>query len=274
MKKPSHNRRRRSGRPTAPAGGPPSDAGQDPGSRADASRSDEVDIAIVGEELGDNQLAESVLRFVDRMRPHFGTILAALGVVAAGIVTWGLVTSQAEATRQQSWDAMLAALSSGEADALGDVGRRFPGTAAARWAELLLADRAAAEGAELLFVDRGPAEARLRSAVDLYTAVMAANPQGRLAERAAFGLARARESLGQLGDARRGYDALAAEHPDDPLARIARARAVELGRDATRQWYDWFAAQKPTPPGKPADDGPAFPAPDAPAPPAESAATP
>jgi hypothetical protein len=69
-----------------------------------------------------------------------------------------------------------------------------------------------------------------------------------LGERAVFGLAKARESLGQLAEARRGYEALAAEFPSEALARVASDRAADLGRESTRQWYDWFAAQKIAPP--------------------------
>jgi hypothetical protein len=74
-----------------------------------------------------------------------------------------------------------------------------------------------------------------------------------LAERATFGLAKARESLGQLDEARRGYAAVAAEFPEGALAGLARKHAATVDREATRQWYDWFAAQKITPPApKPA----------------------
>ena len=69
-----------------------------------------------------------------------------------------------------------------------------------------------------------------------------------LAERATFGLAKARESLGQLDDARRGYAAVAADFPNGALAQLAADHAAELGRESSRQWYDWFAAQKIVPP--------------------------
>ena len=158
-----------------------------------------------------------------------------------------MVSSQAEATRTQSWDACLAAMSTGEMDSFNEVVRRYPGTDAARWAELLMADAAASEGTQMLFIDRQRAEGRLQAAVEAYSSLMAGRPQGLLGERAVFGLAKARESLGQLAEARRGYEAVAAEFPADALAQIAAGRAAELGRESTRQWYDWFGAQKITP---------------------------
>ena len=222
-------------------------------SRLDADQSssldaDRVDLALAEEEVGDNDLAEATLKIVDRIRPYFGTILAGLAAALAAFVVYGMVSSQAEATRMQSWDACLAAISSGEMDSFNEVVRRYPGTDAARWAELLMADAAASEGTQLLFIDRQRAEGRLQAAVEAYSSLMAGRPQGLLGERVVFGLAKARESLGQLAEARRGYEAVAAEFPADALAQIAAGRATELGRESTRQWYDWFGAQKITTP--------------------------
>jgi hypothetical protein len=110
-----------------------------------------------------------------------------------------------------------------------------------------------------------------QAAVEAYSALMANRPQGLLGERVVFGLAKARESLGQLAEARRGYEAVAAEFPTDALAQIAAGRAAELGRESTRQWYDWFGAQKIAPPApatnaaNPANAEPAPPAPAQPA---------
>jgi hypothetical protein len=224
-------------------------------------------------ELRDNALAEKAIEIVDRLRPHLNTLLLAAvgGLLALG--AWVLVSSQANATRSQSWDAYLSGLASGDVQSFDEVIRRYPGTPAAEWSRLVLADIALTEGTELLFADKDRAPPRLQAAVDLYAAILAGRPNGMLAERATFGLAKARESLGQLEEARRGYAAVAAEFPTGALAELAATHATELGSDATRQWYDWFAAQKivpPTPPKPAAADAekPAAAATEAPQPPA------
>jgi tetratricopeptide (TPR) repeat protein len=232
----------------------PDGAADDDVRRLDATG---VDLALAEEELGNNDLADTVVRLVERARPHTNTILAGLGVAVAALVAYAVVSSQAEANRKQGWDACMAALSSGNPEAFTEVLRRYPGSDAARWAELLVADAAAGEGAELLFIDRKRAEGRLQAAADAYSALMAGRPRGVLAERAVFGLAKVRESLGQLEEARKGYEAVAAEYPDDALAKIAASRAVELRREPTRQWYDWFSSQDITPPTPPAANPPA-----------------
>jgi hypothetical protein len=225
-----------------------------------------VDLALAEEELvkgelGDNDLAEATVAVIDRIRPYFTTILAGLATALAAFVAFGVVQSQAEATRTQSWDACMAAISTGDTDSFNEVIRRYPGTAAARWAELLMADGASFEGTQLLFFDRQRAESRLQAAISGYSSLMAERPQGLLGERVVFGLAKARESLGQLAEARQGYEAVAAEFPADALAQVASARAAELGRESTREWYDWFAAQKIAPPASATNANPANPAP-------------
>ena len=64
-----------------------------------------------------------------------------------------------------------------------------------------------------------------------------------MAERAMFGLAKAREALGQFEPARQGYETLVAEYPDSPLRDLARERAAALARPAVAGWYDWFQSR-------------------------------
>lgn len=204
-------------------------------------------------EIEDNDLAQSVLEYLDRLRPYASWIIAGVAAVLLAMAAWILVSAQVAAGRAQSWDAFLSALGGGQIEGFNEVIRRYPGTPAAQWSRLVIADASLAEGSQLLFADREKASTRLRGAVDLYMSVVAERPQGMLAERAVFGLAKAREGLGQLEEARLGYEAIVKEYPEGGLARMASDHAKALGRESTRQWYDWFAAQAITPPAKPAD---------------------
>jgi predicted negative regulator of RcsB-dependent stress response len=199
-----------------------------------------------------NDLATRVLDLIDRARPHANAILA---VAVAGLLTvmaWLYISNQVAATRAQSWDAFANALTSDDQqslrEALADVIRRYPATSAAQWAEIVLADLTVSDGTEMLFTNREQAVRRLEAAVVSYASVIAAQPSGMLAERATFGLAKARESLGRLDEARLGYETVAREQSSAGLQRLAAERAASLGRESTRQWYDWFAAQNMAPP--------------------------
>jgi hypothetical protein len=203
-------------------------------------------------ELEENDLAESTVAIVDRVRPHLRTIALAVGAVVAGLGAWTVVSSQQAASRGQSWDACMVALSEGNPERLTDVIRRYPGSPAAQWSQLMMADAAIGEGTQLLFIDRERARQRLDSAVGIYGGLLSERPRGLIAERAVFGMAKARESLGQLEEARRGYEAVVAEYPESAVRGIAENRIAALSRESTREWYDWFDGWKPAP-AKPAE---------------------
>ena len=145
----------------------------------------------------DNALVEKLLDFMDRLRPHANAILLGVGGVAVLLVAWMLISNQTSAGRSQSWDAFLDAIASDSqpllVDSLNDVIFRYPGTSASQWSEVILADFAVNEGTDLLFSNKQEGRARLQSAVDGYSSVLASRPQGLLATRATFGLAKARE---------------------------------------------------------------------------------
>lgn len=218
-------------------------------------------------ELHDNDLAESVEQLAERARPYLPTILfAAIGGLVA-VILGVFVSSGWEASRAESWDACLAALTSGDENGFREVIIRYAGTPAAQWAELVLADRNLSEATDLLFAPLDPANdvarQRLEDAADTYAAILAERPSGMVAERATLGLAKARESLGQLEEARRGYDALASEYANSPLASLAAAHAADLARDDTQAFYAWFAEQRQKAAVKPepaSDDAGAAPA--------------
>jgi hypothetical protein len=207
-------------------------------------------------EIEDNDLANATLSIVDRIRPHLTTIAAAVGIVFAGLAAWTLVSSQRAAEQSQAWDACLSALSSRDGGRLGEVAGRYPGSAAAVWSQILLADSALAEGGRLIFTDKARGRERLQSAADLYAGVMSQPTAEMAMERAVFGLAKAREALGQLEAAKRGYEALVAEHPGSPMRGLAESRVATLGRPATAGWYDWFETHdaKPATTPEPSSD--------------------
>lgn len=212
------------------------------------------------QELAENDLAGTTMELVDRVRPHLRSILMAVGLLFLGLAVWTLISSQQAAARARSWEACIAALSGGDPNGLAEVVRQHPDTPAAGWAQLTLADSSLAQGCDLLFTDRARGMARLEDAASRYRQLLASRPTGMLAERTVFGLAKANEALGNLDEARKGYEAVIADHAGGASASLAAGRVAAVSREATRQWYDWFASQNPTPPAddaKPAGEAPA-----------------
>jgi hypothetical protein len=196
-------------------------------------------------DLEDNDLATGTLALVDRIRPHVGTILFGVLALFAALAAWTLITSQTKARLAAGWDECLTALAEGDAGRLETVATRYGGTPAAQWAEIMLADTALADGNRLLLTDRVQGVRRLEEAVGRYTAVNAQRPGPLAAERSIFGLARARESSGELAEAKRGYEALVAEYPESPFRPLAEERITALGRESTGRWYKWFESRPP-----------------------------
>ena len=112
------------------------------------------------------------------------------------------------------------------------------------------------------------ARERLQTAADAYAGILSGVGRGLLAERATFGLAKANESLGNLDDARQGYEVVAQDYPNGAVAGMARQRAEALKGETVKEWYTWFENRKPTPPpvdnspilGLPSEDPPTAPA--------------
>ncbi len=204
-------------------------------------------------ELEDNELAASTMAIVDRVRPHLGLILLSIAVIFAVLAGLVVVRWQQSAEQTAGWEALLGAFSDGEPGRVEEVAARYRGTSAGWWAELVMADNALADGNRLLMIDRTQAQSRLEAAAALYSSVNSQRPTALAAERSIFGLARTRESQGQLAEARRGYEALVAEYPSSPFKPIAEARIAALDRPATQRWYKWFE----TPPAEPSRDEPA-----------------
>ena len=199
-------------------------------------------------ELETNALADSVAALADRLRPHLGSLGLVVALVVIALGAWNIVESRRVAAREESWDACSAAINGGQPAAVEEAVARYAGSPAAQWARLILADAALEQGVQALVTNRAQGEERLRAAETAYAAVLASAPLEAVAERATFGLAKARESLGRLDEARPGYEVIVREHPSSPLRPLAEERVAALGRAATRQWYDWLASQKPAPP--------------------------
>jgi hypothetical protein len=203
-------------------------------------------------ELQTNQLADSLARGIEAVKPYSR---AALAVVLALIVlafAWVYMANQNNRRVAQGWTEYFDALAKRDArDDLTEIATRYAGTPVAQWARLVLADIQLDDGTNRLFVEKKDARDELRQAAEKYRAVLLEARHPTLEQHATYGLARAHEALGtteSLEDARKEYRSIGEKWPDSAYAEVAAARAKDLDQLDTKNFYDWLAKYEPPKP--------------------------
>jgi hypothetical protein len=198
-------------------------------------------------ELQTNVLADSLARWIESAKPYSRAALAIVIAVAAAVFAWGYYSSQATRRQADGWDQFYDAMNARDPrEGLSDVVETYAGTPVAQWARVVLADIELDEGTNRQFVDKAGGREQLKKTIEDYLAVLSEGGPPMLLQRATFGLARAREALGEkLAVARKEYESIATNWPDSPFAAAATARAKDLERLDTKNFYDWFVRYEP-----------------------------
>lgn len=198
-------------------------------------------------ELERNQLLVWFLKTSERIKPYTNAILGAIIVVLLAVLAATFWMRYHEGQSGGAWDEYFAAMSSMDRTALENVAQKHPGTAAGHWALVTLGDLQLDSGCNLLFVNKTSANLELRKAVENYHAVLAQAANPALQERAAYGLARAREAQGDLEQALKAYGEIVEKWPKGTFGEIAKERIADLKSKSTRSFYDKFAKYDPKP---------------------------
>jgi hypothetical protein len=198
-------------------------------------------------ELQTNVLAESLARWGEKVRPYSRAALAGLIAIVAVLFAWSYYSAQASRHEADGWNEYFEAMNERDPrERLGQIVERYPGTSVGQCSRVVLADIELDDGTNRLFSDKAAAKDELRRVVDTYQAVLFETDDASLRQRATYGLARAREALGQdLAKASEEYRSIAERWPDSPYAAPALERAKDLDRAETKQFYDWFAKYEP-----------------------------
>lgn len=194
-------------------------------------------------ELQHNYLADYLGQGLAKIEPHAKAIAVALGVLLFASLAWGFYRSSAQGARSDATLELLQNSSGGDAEALGSIGQRYAGTAAGELAKLYQADTLLAGGINGLFEDREEAENQIKEAIKHYEAVRGAATSSMFASRATLGLARARESLGQIDLAVEDYNRLIKLNEFEAVVNLAQQRINQLKSPAAVEFLSWFAKQ-------------------------------
>jgi predicted negative regulator of RcsB-dependent stress response len=202
-------------------------------------------------ELEQNELADWLAATIAGIKPYQNLILGVvlvLVVAGAGYAWWA---RQSGTQNAEAWDQFYAAfdsaLHSGDVAKLATVTEQYPNTPAAHWAAVVAGDLHLADGCNKLFESKASGNNELRKAMQYYMTVLDQSRNSTLRERATYGLARAREALGELEAAGRLYQQVKQDWPDGAYAAAAANRLADLEKPATKAMYDRFAKFDPKP---------------------------
>lgn len=204
-------------------------------------------------ELQTNELADRLGQWIERVRPYNSLLLVAVLGIVLLVAGWYYVSASRAQALAASWRSLMSAGANPSADMVEELSRvadLYEDSTAGLWAALTAADLEGARGVSLLFSDRAGAETSLSQAKSRYKEV-SANPRAAkeplLLQRAHFGLAQVCESLSELEEAAKEYGRVAAAAPGTTLGTVAQQRAKRLEDAQAKEWYNWFANQRPAP---------------------------
>jgi len=181
-------------------------------------------------ELQHNELAEWLFKTGERVKPYQNLILAgvAFAVVAVAVYSWWSRNSTARAG--QAWTDLTRSLEARSPDMMTTVTEDYPNTVVGQTATVVLGDWRLATGCNQRFASMALAQKDLSSAIDSYSKVLEKSQVSSLLERATYGMARAKETQGELEDATKYYKEVAEKWPDGAYAAAAKQRLEDFKR--------------------------------------------
>ncbi len=194
-------------------------------------------------ELQQNYLADLLGTQLRKIENYTKLIAVVIVGVVIAVVGWGLYRSAEVGTRSDATLELLQNAGSGDPEALGQVGDRYPGTPAGALAKLYQADVLLANGIAAQFNDREEAQTQLTEALKRYTEAAGASSDTLVRSRANFGIARTQESLGQVDKAIEAYKHVVSIGESDAMIKAAQQRIEALQNPDTQEFLTWFERQ-------------------------------
>lgn len=223
--------------------------------------------------LHENELQRLTEHARLRSRPfieRYGTTLlfglAGILLLIAAVIWWN---KYRDADRGLGWSELSAVFRKPNATAEDfiNVAELYPESKAGAWARLYAGEGYLESGLESLFTDREGAARDLADARENFENALASKDvSSELKVRALFGLAKTLETTsdGNLDPAIKSYRQVAEEYPGTAYEKLANDRLATLEAPGAKDFYAWFAQQKPSPTDRlqrPTDQGlfPGFP---------------
>ncbi len=198
-------------------------------------------------ELQHNTLADGLIKTAELLKPYQNMIMGGVIVVLLIMVGYSWWARESEAQSMQAWDELNAVVDSGNMSKLAGVIDTYSGTSVAHMAAVVLADFHLGEGCGQLFKSKATGQSELGKAIKFYEMVLQECRTPSLLERATFGLARAKESKGELAEAEKLYAEITTRWPEGAFSVAANERLSDLKQPGTKTMYDRFEKFDPKP---------------------------
>jgi hypothetical protein len=210
-------------------------------------------------ELEANVLAGWLEDKLEQIKPYTQAIIGAVIALFVVFGVWYYLRHMDTSAEQAASDQLVAALNDrlDPLKALQDTIETHPGTQQAVLARLLRGEELLRSGSEQLYTNKAEGKKNLTNAAAEFREVEQSANDTMIKAWALHGMARAKESLGELDRAREDYERLIKDFPGSALKDDAQRHLTNLNRDSTKKFYDWFAKQDPSPtsmdqlPGRP-----------------------
>ncbi len=207
-------------------------------------------------------LADWIAGVVTQIDPDKNLIVGPVLMAIAAIFVYSWWSRDSAAETAVAWNEFYKARATGNPADFDKVTELFPDSHVSHWAAVVAGDAYLAQGCNQLFSSKSTANHDLRKAVDSFLIVLKGSRESMLRERATFGMARAKEALGDLKEATDNYQKVTADWPQGAYTATAQRRLEDLKDPKTKAFYDKSAKYDPKPaftdePGMPGER-PAF----------------
>jgi len=199
-------------------------------------------------ELEQNLLADWIGKHLEKVKPYTNSLLGAILLTVIIVVGYNWWSGQTSATNSEAWQMLYSAMASETpTTSLENIVEEYSESEVSNWAAVMAGDRYLAIGCGQRFTSLANANQELERAIANYGFVLENSKLSILKERATFGLARARETLGKLQKAREEYETVVTGWPNGIYSGMAKQRIEDLKQPATKEFYDKFAKFDPKP---------------------------
>jgi len=199
-------------------------------------------------QLEHNELAVWLFKVNKSIEPYSKQIAILVSLSIVALLAWSFLSSEEVAKRSDATLQLIQASGSGDAVMLGQVAESYQGTSSGSWAKLYEGQALVSQGIQAIFTDRTGAEELLQQAEDVLLSAVNSSTETLLVSRGHYGIAQARETLGEVEKAIESYNQVIQVNESEAMVKRAEARIEALERPESQAFLAWFSEQDFSPP--------------------------